>query len=487
MSLLNRIVKNSVIYSISPLSTKLVGFILLPIYTSYFSVSDYGVLGILEVTSLVLISILGFGLYWAFNRWYWDKQYSNEQKSIFFTILSFLVFTSALFLALLFVSAEFISEFLFDNKEYSFLFKLMSAAAMFEIIGRIPLTLLKLQEKPGLYSLFNIIKLITNLFLTIYFIVYLEKGLEGIYLAQVIGGTVFIISLSGYTYKNIEFRLNLKLLKEMLVFSLPLVVASISGIILSITDRYSLKFMSDLSSVGLYALGYKVANSIKVFIVNSVHLALSPIIYKKMNDSDNKEFYKKILTNFSFGVMLFVLLVSAFGKEGIQLIAKDPTYWDSYKTIRIIAFSIRFGMMKDVVAIGIHLTKKTKIMAGIVTIVSILNILLNITLIPLFGITGAAYATLTSQIVYFFIVYHSAQKYYSIPYDLNKIIKMFLVSIAIVITAFYANYLALSFRIIVKGVLILSFPIVLYSIKYFDESLTNKVKEYWQVSILKNK
>ncbi len=80
--------KGALIYGFGNLSTKLIGFILIPLYTAKFSVSEYGILGILDITLQVFIAFFGLSLYNAFFRWYWDKEYIAKQKSIFFTILT---------------------------------------------------------------------------------------------------------------------------------------------------------------------------------------------------------------------------------------------------------------------------------------------------------------------------------------------------------------------------------------------------------------
>ena len=71
---IKKILKNSAIYSTGNSATKLVGFVLIPIYTKYLSIEDFGVLGLVEVTSQILIGVFGLALYRAFIRWYWDPQ-----------------------------------------------------------------------------------------------------------------------------------------------------------------------------------------------------------------------------------------------------------------------------------------------------------------------------------------------------------------------------------------------------------------------------
>jgi len=117
-------------------------------------------------------------------------------------------------------------------------------------------------------------------------------------------------SLLNMSLKNIKPIFELRILREMLSFSTPLIVSSLAGIILTVTDRYMLRFLVDLKAVGIYSLGFKVANTLRVFIISSVMMALQPTIYKMMNAPDNKRFYSKSMTYFSFGLMICVLGLS---------------------------------------------------------------------------------------------------------------------------------------------------------------------------------
>jgi len=85
-------IRNSLIYGLGNLSVKLVGLVLITVYTNpqFLSISDYGVLGVMEATAQIVIALLGLALTQAFTRWYWDKEYSKKQKTIFFTLLTFL-------------------------------------------------------------------------------------------------------------------------------------------------------------------------------------------------------------------------------------------------------------------------------------------------------------------------------------------------------------------------------------------------------------
>ena len=119
--------KNSIVYGLGNVSVKLVGLILIPIYTdpSYLSLDDYGILGILESTSLLVAAFLGLALVQAHTRWYWDEAHLGRQKSINFSLLAFLTVISVLACFAFYPFAGRFSELLFQTDKYRYLLRLM--------------------------------------------------------------------------------------------------------------------------------------------------------------------------------------------------------------------------------------------------------------------------------------------------------------------------------------------------------------------------
>ena len=171
LSKLKSTAKSSFIYGIGNLSTKLIGLILLPLYTRVLPVGEFGMLAMLETTSQILITLFGLSLYNAFLRWYWEKEYSELRKSLFFTVLVFLTFVVALMAVSLISTSKTLATFLLNNSQDYQLIRLMVITAALEILGVLPFTLMRVQERPVLFISSNILKFSVNLGLTIFFIV----------------------------------------------------------------------------------------------------------------------------------------------------------------------------------------------------------------------------------------------------------------------------------------------------------------------------
>jgi O-antigen/teichoic acid export membrane protein len=257
------------------------------------------------------------------------------------------------------------------------------------------------------------------------------------------------------------------------------VFGSISGVIINIADRYMLRYFDHLSDVGIYSLGYKIANTIYVVVVMSINLAITPMLYKIMDDPNNKRVYSKVMTYVALGVMFCVIGISFFGREIIKVMAQNPEYWNSYKVIPFISLGIYFGMLRDISAIGLNITKKTKIISIIVVTISIVNILSNALLIPILQTIGAALSSLISQLLFFLLMYIFAQKHYFIPYEWKKILLISMLGSVIILCGSITQNAQLSVRLTTKVLLLILFPIILYYFNFYEHVELQRLHSAW--------
>jgi len=473
--------KDTFIYSLGNISTKIIGLILLPLYTGELTVAEYGVLGMVEITIQILIAAFSIALRQALSRWYWDKRYKSKQKSIFFTTLIATSLGVVLMLILFLPFSESLSHSLLDSAKYKYLFQLMLISAATQIISRIVLNLMRLQRKAIRFSASNIFKLLITLGLTIYFIVGLGRGVEGIIEAQIIGFASLILINSNFIFKNIQPIFERSILKDMLLFSYPLVISSVGSILLTVTDKYAVRYIGGMEDMGLYSLSFKIANVLKIFVINSVLSAIGPLRYKMLDKPDNKRFYSKIMTYTAFGFVFLLLGLSLFSKEAIRVLASKPDYWSAYKIVPVLCFAFLFELLRRNANFGLMAEKKTKIISYIMIFISIINIGLNVVMIYYLGNIGAAIALLLSQILFFSLTYFYAQRHFFISYEMKKIFTMIGVSAGLVIFAFlFINYIPLAPRIIIKALLIISFPIILYFFNFYEQIEIMRLKEGWK-------
>ncbi|MCK5342535.1 MAG: polysaccharide biosynthesis C-terminal domain-containing protein, partial [Candidatus Heimdallarchaeota archaeon] len=423
LSKIKHSIKHTVIYGLGNMAAKLVGFVLLPLYTKHITVSEYGVLGILEITIMVLTQILILGQPHAFLRCYDLAEYREKRKSILFTIVIFL-FSVGLFFNLLGQSlAAKLSSFFSDPAEFAIYFKLCFYIVFLRIMNNLFLSALRAREKSAFYATSNIVKLTIILGFNVYFVAFVKIGIKGILYSYLIGEGVLFLLLLPNMISEMAPKLDWKILKAALAFGFPLIFASLASVLLNMGDRYILKLLVDYKEVGLYSLGYKVAGILNMFLIQSFTLSILPIAYKMHGQKGDKRYYSKLLTYFVFVLFWAGLGLVFFSKEIIEVLALNPDYWAAYQVVPYIILAYIFSGARAVANLGLFLKSKTSYIAYNTIGAAVLNIGLNFILIPKYKMMGAAVATIISFIALYFVTYFVADRFYKIPYENMKLLK----------------------------------------------------------------
>ena len=381
------------------------------------------------------------------------------------------------FIVVYFLSPQ-ISGLLFETGKYSRLIWIMFASSSVNIVSSVSMMLLRLQEKAVKYSAISITKLLVTLGTTIFFVVSLHRSVLGVYEATLIGEVVGLIMISGDIIRNSVPKFESRKLVQMLRYSFPLMLASVSSVLLNTFDRYSLNYLSTLDAVGTYTLAFRIANTIKVVVITSIQLSLVPIFFKKLGDTDHKRFIAKSMNYSAIIVMLFVLFVSVFSLEIVKVFAAEMSYWEAATIIPMLSFSMIFVMMKENVLIGLQITKSSTTMGILIAITALFNLGLNMLLIPKFVLYGAASATLISQIVMFVLFYIVAQKRYSIPYELKNLIVLIAAGAILYFISLISGDWHLIARIVFKLALVILLPLVLIPLKFYEPVELQRIKEF---------
>ena len=478
---LKPLIKDSAIYAFGNLTGKLVGFILMLFYVNELTVAEYGTLGTLEATFQVIIVLAGLNLYVAFIRYYHDKELQGRQSSAFFTLLTVITFIAVLVNICCFPFSQNISRLLFDSAEHSRAVRLMWITAGLELVGNIPASLCRVQSKSLQYTRNIIIRLGVVLACTLLFIVVFDRKLEGIYEAQIIGGVVYIALFIPYIIKNTVVKFEKKIMVKMFHYSLPLFLSSFFGVLLGIADRFSLNFISGAATVGIYWLGLQIATLIKAIFVQPISLAIPPLMFRMAEKPDARQFYAKLMKYLIFGLMFPVMVISMFGLEIVKIISIwKPDYWNANMVIPFITFGILFGMMRDQTIYSLQIVKKTGVIASVIIFVSLLNVGLNILFIPFMGAVGAGLSMLLSQMIYFYAMLHFARRHYPVPYEFGKIFMSVGVGVIFCIVSYFIKDFGLVFRLTVKTVLLVSYPVILYFAGFYDQAELQAIRGFWK-------
>lgn len=459
---------------------KLIGLILLPIYTDQLTTEQFGMWSLLEVTFQVLVIAFGLRLSTAMIRFYSDAREDASRKQIVMTAFAASMLSILIFNAGMHPFTGFFSQLFFDTPQFDSYFTFLILWTSFEILNRLVLDLIRIKEKPVFYITITILKFLIVLSLNIYFIAIREMGIVGIILGQLFGSLIVFLVTLPFLLKEMRWSLDKALFIEMFKYSFPLIFSGISVFILNMGDRYLVKLFLDYDEVGIYSLGYKISSVVKMILVQAFQLGFLPIAFNMYNKPEAPRFFSKIFTYYAFVLFWSSLGIGLFSREIIVLFSSSETYYDAYLYVPWLVTAISFFGLQNFFVIGLHHAKKTRRVATITLLVLVFSLTLNVLLIPRIGLYGAVVSAILSGLMMMFLSYYQSQKFYPIKYEIKKIAIIIAVSVVLLAFSYLFNRWPIYWSIPVKTLLVLAFPLILYLFGFYDPVEIDRLKGLWR-------
>lgn len=382
-------------------------FMLLPIYTRYFTTAQYGILNTINSVSQLLVLAVSLYLDSAFGRFYHDAVSSREElRKLVSTVYTVtLLWGSAVTGLILFTSHFWAGELLgIPAWPHIYLAFIPQIFSQLFLIGSVYMRQ-SLQVK--FITLLQFLSGLLNVGLTIVMITGFGMNIEARLLSNAVTIilTCSIISVVFYSKGYLSFTINLTMLKELLAYSIPLLPFAASGWITSLSDRVIISKYDSIASTGLYAFAFQIAHILYV-IQDSITQVTSPISISGL--INEKKITIKKIERISRVLFLFMLLLSLgmflFAREMIHTILflgkGDPAYLDSAMLIFVLALVYVFSSQYRIFEPIITLHKKTWISSSGGILMALLNLGLNLIFIPRYGRTAAAVTTVLSTVFY---------------------------------------------------------------------------------------
>jgi len=472
--------KHSFVYSTGVLLQRIASFLLVPMYTLYFSTSDYGQMEILANTSTVMTTLLALGLVSGMFRSYFMYSDGTHRLNIAKTAHIIFLFTSLFVLILLPFSSQISSLLLGDSSHYQ-LVSLVIISIFLTNLLVIPFSILRAKDQSIRYVIYSLIQFFINIGFTIYLVAFAKRGVKGNFEGMVIGQLVVILLFTGMFISLARAKFSRKDAREMLSFGLPFVPAMLAAISLTVADRYFLRAYSTFDEIGVYGLGYKIGLIVSVVIVTPFMLGWGPIMWSVSEKPYAKRFYANVLTYFLTIALFLALALSILSPEVIQLMSQRESYWRAWQVVPMISLSYVFYGIYYQMNVGINLKKKTKYIPIIVGGAAIINLLLNFLLIPKWGMMGAAISTILSYAILVIFSFFVSRRLYPIKYQWIRIIKLSIIFIILLLMGLIISFDSILISLAVKFIILLCFPILLILTHFFYKEEINRLQELFRI------
>ncbi len=391
--------RNSMIYTVTTVFQKGVAFFLIPVYSVYIDPKEYGIISLVLAMVAILTVFFTLSFDAAIVRFYYDykKDFEELKKKISTLLICLLANATLAFSFFLLVGPFFIKIFLpnIDFYPYIFLGLLILFAQPFYLLV---LGFCQTIENAKAFSIISIGYFLTHLTLTLTLVVLFEFGGVGILIATVVSSFLFSIIGLFYLRSFFKFAIDFTFIKEALKYSLPLIPHSMAGQLAVTVDRFLINGYLDAKATGLYYMGFQLSYPVDV-ISNSFNRAFVPNFFNNIEDKEGRIQIKESASIFFATCLLGAFGLSIWGPEIFKLLI-DKAYLESLNLLPIISFSFVATVIYYIHTCILFYKKEKVYLVTVCTIsANLINLILNIIFIPRFGLYGAAYATLSSQLV----------------------------------------------------------------------------------------
>lgn len=418
----SRLVKNSALFAIGELSSKVIVFLMVPLYTYALSTQEYSISDLITTTVALASPFFSLVIYEAVMRFTLDRE--SDKRVVFSVGFWIFIFGSVLLVLMSYVVFQYVTLL----KSYWLLFVVYYLSFnLYNIVSGF----VKGLEHIRLFSIVGIIYTVAMVVLNILFLLYFHLGIEGYLLASilstVIACIILIIKDKLTSYIISPFDIPKGNWNSMLQYACPMIPNSAMWWINNSSDRYFVTYLVSAAANGIYTVAYKIPSIFSVLISIFMQAWQISIVDEFGTDKGTKFFNQTYDVFFRFCVIISSLLIFMSKFLATFLFLKDFYSAWMFSVVLIVGFF--FHALSGFLGTVYTTAKKTKMLFVSTVVAAVINIILTYIFILLWGVMGAAIATTISYFVVYIIRRIDAKRYI----EISSNITLFVMEIALLI------------------------------------------------------
>ena len=420
MSEMKSLAKDTAIYGLSSIIGKFLNYLLVPLYTYVLArTDDYGIVTNLYAWTALLLVILTYGMETGFFRFANREDYNAQSvyKTAFLTLLS----TSTLFAVLVVLFQQPIANFM-GYANHSEFIAMMSVTVALDAFACIPFAYLRYQKRPLVFAALKLLFVVLNIGFNILFLVILGKNdVFYVFLSNILATTIQTLILLPFTMPK-GGHYDGATLRQMLRYSLPLLVLGVAGIMNQTLDRILFPYLytgaDAQAQLGIYGACFKVAMVMMMF-TQAFRYAYEPFVFAKHKDRQSVEAYADAMKYYI--IFSYLILLGVIFYLDIFRYIVSSAYWEGLKIVPVVLWTYVFQGIYFNLSFWYKLTDETKWGAYFSLIGLGITLIIQIIGVPLIGYWASCGSSLVCYFVIMLLSYFIGQKKAPIPYDLKVI------------------------------------------------------------------
>lgn len=396
MTVFERLARQSSVYTLGNVLIKLSGLLVVPLLWNTTFLSEVGLanLAVLEGTAQLAIAFIGSGLTSGMLALMADPKWGEYHEDIPFTTLLANVLIALTILLLFWIVSPYFADLLLDGTEDPLLVRLLGIHVLFKVLGLVPFSWLRGNERAGWYVAASIAETAALIAGAYYFLVERSMGLEGMMWAYVLSAGISAIVLSGAMLARVRWHLRPAIIKELVRYGTPLTLVGLALPFLHTGDRYLLALLAPPEELAVYSVAARLAGVINTIVVQGLQLSFAVIGLKVLGESrEGVSIHRRTFRHFSIWAAWPVLGLSLFTYDVTGLLSNNPTYQLATNQVLPLALGFLMYGLYNITGNVLYAEGRTRAIGIGVLGAAVFNALLNLALIPFLGALGASLAT----------------------------------------------------------------------------------------------
>ena len=466
-----KIISLGSLYSLGSLSQGALFVLLFPIYTSFLSPQDFGIIGLMSITINLLTRFVSSPINSAFTRFYYAPEYEEKSGILLFNLFLLALLITSCCAVIFWSISEYLAGIILQDRNLVHLLKIYALILFLQPLSSLFLCLLRMLERAKYFVFTSISSLLLSAGLTLYLLIVLKKGVLAPIVGNLFGLIVTVIMILPIFIKRSTFKLSCSALIPPLKYAYPLLLSEYSNLLIQSGDRYVLRIFNSVSVVGLYSFGYQIAGILQTTLVTPLKQALQPIVLKQEKNPEAIRYFLRVGATYFYLIGCAVcLLISLFSREILMLFARKEAFWAAWVIVPIITYSYVQHGLGNFVGWGMGLMKKSFHVSGIVLVAALVNIGLNCLFIPQWGMLGAAFATMLSYIVWNLLKAYYSAKFYHLRFEVGRLLHITIIGFGLYgVSLLVTNNGAIGTDVALKLLFLLGYPLILWTTGFFSE------------------
>ena len=469
------------LYVISSIISFGIMIICLPIYTRLLNPEEYGITIVFIIFGKLVCGFFHFSLHDATYRFYFEYKDKLEAfRKLNSSNLLFLVCSFFICYLIIYFSAGLFSDKIFDGQLNQNLINLSLISGFLDYLFLYLMTILTALLRAKEHSLISILFMVLNTGFSIFFMLYYSLTYMGRVYGIIISQLVIVLILFKICKHTFSFNFSIKMLKKSLKYAIPYYPIMLLGISQNYLDKTILSSSKGNASLAQYSIGINFANILKT-IMDAVSKSWNAfMISSALKNSEESK--NDIIEKFYYMAVFFMILglgITYFSEEAIKILTTKE-YHKAIWITPIYIFFYLFAIVGYLTQMQLSIAEKMKFLIPGTIVSGITNIILNLTLIPIYGMIGAAIAAAFTSLVSQLFIFYYGMKVFPLEINKRKLLKLYILLILFTVPAYFLY--ALEINIILK-LLIKFFGVYLFILICFKN---NYIKKNYIISIIKD-